>query len=69
MVIFIRYSFDQTEKSNLLVPCLGFDGQHDFENSPDDKDGKRDEKDKAKPIHRLMERFDEEVYENGDDEQ
>ena len=41
----------------LLVPGLGFDSLYDLEYSPYDKDGKRDEKDHAEPIHRPMERL------------
>ena len=41
----------------LLVFCFRFDGVHNLEYSPYDKDGKRDEKDHAKPIHRPMERL------------
>ena len=43
--------------TNLLVLCFRFNGLHNLEYSPYDKDRKRDEKDHAEPIHRSMERL------------
>ena len=43
--------------SNLLVLRFRFNGLHNLKHSPYDKDGKRDEKDHAEPIHRPMERL------------
>ena len=48
---------DRPINSNLLVFCFRFNGPHNLEYSPYDKDSKRDEKDHAEPIHRLMERL------------
>ena len=42
---------------NSLIPGFRFDSLYNLDYSPDDKDGKRDEKDHAKPIHRPMERL------------
>ena len=47
---------------------VGFEDLNDHDDSPDDKNGKRDEKDHAKPIYRPMERFYEHVDEKRDDE-
>ena len=41
----------------LLVFCFRFNGPHNLEYSPYDKDRKRDEKDHAEPIHRSRERL------------